>query len=715
MVPLVIPLAEAAQLEASYVGGKAANLARLAMQGFPVPPAHVVTTAAFDRFMDLAGVRDLVAPLRDLPAERQSVAAQTARVRSAILSHPLPADLAEELADAFLDLAADGHTIVVRSSATVEDSASSSFAGMLSSLPGVASAEEMYAAVKYCWASAFGPRAVLYARDRDVDPSDIGVGVVLQRQILSERSGLAFGRDPARREADVTIVEAIQGTGEDIVSGEVTPERYEYSPTDGNVSLVSAPASSAPSERKLTEHEVALLSGWTRDAEEVFGSPQDVEWAYADGRFYLLQSRPLVFVTEEDMLFPEIAEHTVLLRGVGAGPAVGSGEVVVLTDDQVQILPPGAVVVVRRLTNDLAVHLRGATAVIADEGGATSHGANILREFGVACVLATGKATTTLVDGERVTVDGYRGVVFRGDLSLRPQEVGATSRTRTKVFVSVLVPEQAAPVAPYADGVSSLRNDYFLLQSGVHPAKMVRTGRGRLLEEAIAEGITETVRLFSGKPVWYKTLDAPTDEFRRLNGGDEEPRERNPLLGWRGLGRELEESDLFALELQAVRRALEAGANDLALKLPFVRFPHEYAAAKRVIEQAGLRPHVDLKVGISVETPGIASMLQDVCDLGVDFVSVGVSDLVMCVLALDRESEQVAHLFDPAHPAVVEVLSRIADVSRRNSVFTCACGESARDEELLPLLVEQGFDAVGVSLPFFAPVKRHIARIEDSG
>jgi len=714
MVPLVLPLADAARLEPAYVGGKAANLARLAAQGFPVPSAHVVTTAAFDRFMDQAGVRGLVEPLAELPADRRSIAAQTARVRSAILGHPLPADLAEQLAAAFLDLRTDGHTVVVRSSATVEDSASSSFAGMLSSLPGVASAEEMYAAVKYCWASAFDPRAVLYAREREVDPSDIGVGVVLQRQIDSERSGLAFGRDPARGEADVAIVEAIQGKGEDIVSGEVTPERYEYYPFDGNVSLVSAPAGSSHSERKLTEREVSLLGGWARKAEGIFGSPQDVEWAYADGRFYLLQSRPLVFADEEEMLFPQIAEHTVLLRGVGAGPAVGSGEVVVLSDDHVQVLPRGAVVAVRQLTNDLAVHLRGAAAVVADEGGATSHGANILREFGVACVLATGKATTTLVDGEHVTVDGYRGVIFRGDLSLRPEEAGASPKTRTKVFVSVLVPEQAASVAPYADGVSSLRNDYFLLQSGVHPTKMAHTGRGRLLEETIAEGAIETARMFAGKPVWYKTLDAPTDEFRRLDGGDEEPRERNPLLGWRGLGRELEEPELLALELRAVYRALEAGADNVALKLPFVRFPQEYETAKQMIEQAGLKPHSDVKVGISVETPGIASLLQSVCDLGVDFVSVGVSDLVMCVLALDRESERVAHLFDPAHPAVLEALAHIADTALRNSVFTCACGESARDERLLPLLVEQGYDALGVSLPFFASVKRHIARIEES-
>lgn len=714
MDTFVIGLAEAGRLETSEVGGKAANLARLSTLGMPVPEARVVTTSAFDRFMNASATDVLISTLASLTPDAKSVSAPAARVRTSILGHPLPTTLAAELAAAFVELSAEGHTVVVRSSATVEDSASSSFAGMLSSIPSVASAEEMYTAVKRCWASAFGVRAVLYALERGVDPGEVRVAVVLQRQIPSERSGLAFGRDPARQEADVVIVEAIQGAGEDIVSGEVTPERYEFAPADGRITMVGHPVGAFPDARKLTDREIALLAGWAREAERVFGTPQDIEWAYAGGEFYLLQSRPLVFVAADSMLFPEIAEHTVILRGVGASPAVGAGEVVMLSPHHVQILPPGAVVVVRRLTNDLAVNLRGASAVIADEGGATSHGANILREFGVACVLGTATATAVLAEGDRVTVDGYRGVVYLGDLSLRPAEVEDTVSTRTKVFVSVLVPEQAAPVATHADGVSSLRNDFFLLESGIHPAKMVRTGRGAALEDAIAEGIIRTSSLFAGKPVWYKTLDAPTDEFRRLDGGDEEPAERNPLLGWRGLGRELEEPELFALELRAVRRALDAGATNIAIKLPFVRFAEEYEAAKRIIERAGMRPHEDLAVGVSVETPGIAAQLQRLCDLGVDFVSVGVSDLVMCVLALDRESERVARLFQPAHPAVVEALAHIAGVSHSNGVFTCACGESAHDDALLPELVTLGYDAIGVSLPYFAPVKQRLAEIERS-
>lgn len=708
---MIVTLDEAATLDGSAVGGKAANLTRLASAGLPVPEAFVVTVPAF---LDFTTDERITAAVRRLGEQgkmsRASVGRLADAARAAIVAAPLPASLAAELAEAFVALTSDGDAIVARSSATVEDSASASYAGMLSSITDVGTLESLYRAVKECWASAFNRRAVLYARDLGADPRQTAVAVVLQRQVRAERSGLVFGRDPARQEADLVVVEAIQGMGEDLVSGEVTPERYEFSPTDKRVALVSG--GRAGGSRKLTDKEVALLGSWAREAEGIFGAPQDLEWAYAEGAFYLLQSRPLVFSAEERMLFPEIAEHTVLLRGVGVSPAVGSGEVVHGSGDELHILPPRSVVVLRRLTNDLAVHLRRAAGVVVDEGGATSHGANILREFGVPCVLGTGSATTVLAEGAVVTVDGFRGAVYQGDLSIGAEESGSPPSTFTKVFVSVLVPDQVTPLAPYADGVSSLRNDYFLLQSGVHPAKMVRTGRMRALEEAITDGIVKVSELFGDKPVWYKTLDAPTDEFRRLDGGDEEPNERNPLLGWRGIGRELAEPDLFSLELRAVAAALEAGAAPVSIKLPFVRFTHEYASALDAIRAAGMEPHVDVNVGLSVETPAMAMQLGEVLSLGADFVSVGVSDLVMCILALDRESERVAPLFDPGHPAVLEMLYRIAETTRSAGVFTCACGESARHEDLLGELVTARYDAIGVSLPFFADTKRRIAEIE---
>ena len=721
--PYIIALDAACDLSAAEVGGKAAGLCALVAGGFPVPDGVVVTAQAFAEVAQAADLLGMIAP--DTP--RPQLEARYTEVLAALGAAPLPAGLEPALREAAIRLLGTGGTLVVRSSASLEDSATASFSGMLESYTGITSADGVIGALRRCWASAFLPRTARYSAEKGHTPAELMVAVVVQRQVDAERSGLIFSRDPANRYSSAVVIEAIRGAGEDLVSGEATPERYRYSFASRRVTVtrmsgegvtegLAAPVSQdlePDAEPRLADEEVAQLAAWGREAEELFGTPQDLEWAFSGGRFWLLQSRPLVFAQATERIFPQIAEHTVLARGIGVSPAVGSGRTLVLSGATAAPRVDGStVVVLPRLTNDLAVHLRNAAGVVADEGGATSHGANILREFGVPCVIGAGSATTDLTDGRAVTVDGFRGVVYDGDLAIAPLEPGSVPDTRMQVFVSVLVPDRAAVVAEHADGVSSLRDDYFLLEGGVHPGQLVRDGQGAELTDAIARGLVRCSELFSGRPVWYKTMDAPTDEFRRLAGGHDEPAERNPLLGWRGIGRSLAEPELFSIELRAVARAVEAGCTTLGVKLPFVRFGSEYIAAEQALRDHGLRPHADVALGVSVETPATAMLIDDLLGLGAQFVSVGLSDLTMCTLALDRESRHVAGLFDPSHPAVVELLGRVTAACHAHGVFCLAAGESARDERLLPMLVDLGYDAVGVSLSYFADIKRRIAQIE---
>jgi pyruvate,water dikinase len=721
--PYVIALDSACHLTPGEVGGKAAGLCALVGGGFPVPDGVVVTAQAFAEVAHAAGLLDEIAP--DTP--RAELESRYAAALETLAAAPLPAGLEAAVRDAAIRLLATGGTLVVRSSATLEDSAVASFSGMLESYGDITSADGMIGALRRCWASAFLPRAARYSAEKGHAPAELLVAVVVQRQVEAERSGLIFSRDPANRYSSAVVIEAIRGAGEDLVSGEATPERYRYSFASRRVTVTRmtgegiAEGLASPlaaemepdAEPRLAEEEVAQLAAWGREAEGLFGMPQDLEWAFADGRFWLLQSRPLIFAQATERIFPRIAEYTVLARGIGVSPAVGAGRTLVLSGATAAPRVDGStVVVLPRLTNDLAVHLRNAAGVVADEGGATSHGANILREFGVPCVIGAGSATADLTDGRAVTVDGFRGVVYDGDLSIAPLEPGSMPGTRMKVFVSVLVPERAAVVAEHADGVSSLRDDYFLLEGGVHPGQLVRDGQGAELTEAIFRGIVRCSELFDGRPVWYKTMDAPTDEFRRLAGGHDEPAERNPLLGWRGIGRSLAEPELFAIELDAVARAVKAGCTTLGVKLPFVRFPSEYIAAAHALREHGIEPNVDVALGVSVETPATAMRIDELLGLGARFVSVGLSDLTMCTLALDRESRHVADMFDPSHPAVIELLGRVAAACRAHGVFCLAAGESARDERLLPELVRLGYDAVGVSTSYFAEVKRKVAALE---
>lgn len=721
-----IPLADALGAPPALVGGKAANLARLLAEGFPVPSAYVVPTGAYRAFVSLPGIAAAAGvPPRTAGGEAADEAALERRYRAvleAMLAEALPRELSEALG-AVCDELSPGECggVAVRSSGTLEDAPDASFSGMLSSVIGVSGREGLEEAVKRCWASAFRPRVAAYMIGKGIGAADFEVAVLLQRLVPAERAGLVFTRDPVNRYASTVAVEATYGPGDDIVSGEVTPERYTFDPDEGRVMLTRAARQPAPSreaappevhERRLADGEVAELARWALRAEELLGGPQDVEWAYGEGRFWILQSRALVFSGRDERVFPQVGEQTVLLHGVGASPQVGAGEVLVLAGDAMPNAVAGTVVVLRRLTNDLAVRLRDAAAVISDEGGATSHGANLLREFGVPTVISTAHATRRLRDGQVVTVDGFRGLVYDGDLSLTPEQLEDVPATRTKVFASVIVPERAAVVAPFADGVSSLRDDYFLLRGGVHPLEMIRRGAADDLAETICQGARRTAELFAGKPVWYKTMDAPTSEFRRLAGGEGEPVEENPLLGWRGIARALAEPGMLELELRAVAKVVAEGHRNLGVKLPFVRFEREFTAGLEAVRRAGLRPGEDVTVGISVETPAVALRLRDYLDAGAQFVSVGVSDLTMCTLALDRESHRLADAFDPAHPAVVFMLESIVAAAREAGVFACATGEAARDPRLLPQLVRMGYDSIGASLAYFADVKRQVHRVE---
>ncbi len=719
----LVSLALVAGAERGQVGGKAKHLAAMLSAGFPVPPAYAITTSAYRDFVASPSVAAPLANLRSMVAEggaQDELQACFDELAGAMLSETLSPELSRDLQGVLDELLAEVGELAVRSSGTLEDSADMTFSGMLSSIIGVRTMKELEEAVKRCWLSASKPRVLEYARTCGIASRALDVAVVLQRLIPAERAGLVFTRDPVNRYARGVVVEATLGQGESLVSGEITPERYLYLPRDERVVLVRSAADSqrageaVPTEerRRLSDSDVAELSRWGLAAERLFGAPQDIEWVYGEGRFWILQSRPLVLSSrDERVFFPQVAEETVLASGIGASPKVGSGEVVLATVDVPQ-KAEGSVVVLKRLTNDLAVQLRDAAAVVADEGGATSHGANLLREFGVPAVISTGDATQRLRTGMKVTVDGFRGKVFEGDLAASVDTFRGAPETQMQVFVSVLVPEKAAVVAPFADGVSSLRDDYFLLRSGVHPLEMIRRGQAEELEETIYDGIGRTAGAFEGKPVWYKLMDAPTDEFRRLAGGEQEPQERNPLLGWRGIGRELVEQEMLDVELKAVARAVCDGHTGLGVKLPFVRFGCELERAKEAVRRVGLVPGRDVSVGISVETPATAMRLDEFLAAGVDFVSVGLSDLTMCTLALDRESGFVADGFDPAHPAVLELLERIVVSARKAGVFACATGESARAEQVLPHIVRLGYDAIGVSVAYFGETKRRIRDIE---
>ncbi|MHB0867011.1 MAG: PEP/pyruvate-binding domain-containing protein [Thermoleophilia bacterium] len=719
----------------SQAGGKAANLARLIRLGLSTPSAVVLTTDAWNLFLREAGIDGLLeAALNEFQADPEAVDGPARRIAALINGVGMPALLDSQIADAYRDLFGDGeYGIAIRSSGSCEDSAAASFSGMLSTVLGVRDIDAVNRAVRKCWLSGFNVRSLRYLARMGLDPHSMGMALIFQRMVQARSSGVLFTADPATGDSRTAVLEAAFGYGAGVVSGNISPDFYRinkatleiahrdarpqeyYYAADGSRQEVEPERRQAS---KLSDEEVRQLVGYGITAERELGAPQDIEWCRGRDGLVLLQTRPVtglekLSLRQKTFTRPEI----VMVRGIGVSPRIGWGEVLIVDSDAGGPLPAvrDRVVLMRCLTQDLAAQMKDAAAVVTDGGGATSHGANILREFQVPCVVGTKYALAVMHDGDIVTVDGWRGLVLDG-IGPRVQERDFGPEqlvpTRTTLMTTINVPESAEKAAAIADGVISFRNDYLLLQGGVHPARLLKSGQGEVLTNAVCQALMLVARAFTGKQVWYKSLDAPTDEFRRLRGGENEPLERNPLLGWRGIGRELENPALLRAEYEAVRRAVEGGCDNLGIKVPFIRGVDDYERAREIAVAVGLKPHETVAFGASIETPATVLTLDGIIKAGVDFLSVGVNDLTMCCLGVDRESERVADRFDPTHPAVLWLLEEIAR-QRRGKTFVAAAGDIALSPGLIGKLVEFGYDAMGISLPYLGTVRGQVARLEE--
>jgi len=252
-------------------GGKGASLAAMAAAELPVPPAFVIPTRVLEESVDAGALRAL-AQARD-HAKAQELIQQARPPREEIM----PA--AERL----------GTSVAVRSSARAEDSAAASYAGLQETYLHVSGGEEVCRRVVDCWASFFSERALFY-RDRKGSLADLGMAVVVQKMVTAEKSGVIFTVHPVSRRRDRMVIEAVYGLGEQVVSGEVTPDHYvvDRKGTVKTERLVHGCV--------LDTAELGALSELGRRLEEYFGSPQDIEWAIVEGQIYLLQSRPITTV-----------------------------------------------------------------------------------------------------------------------------------------------------------------------------------------------------------------------------------------------------------------------------------------------------------------------------------------------------------------------------------------------------------------------------------
>ncbi|MBX0296870.1 pyruvate, water dikinase [Haloarcula nitratireducens] len=734
-------------------GGKGASLGELRDAGLPVPSAFVVTADTYRTFIEEAGIAEELFEATDVDGE-DSAALATAeqRARELILDTDLPESVKSDILDAYNDFQNDPF-VAVRSSATAEDLPDASFAGQQETFLNV-SREDLLERVKRCWASLFTQRAIYYRDEQGFDHEAVDIAVVVQRMVDAEKSGVMFTSHPSTGEPEITV-EAAWGLGEAVVSGAVSPDNYTYDREAESVETVTVATKktmhvkddetgetiekSVPdekqTERVLNDEELASLHRLGELVEDHYDQPQDVEWAIVDGDVFLLQSRPITTIDEQtNGAAPQNGDDSgnsdnssILVDGLGASPGTATGSVrIVGTLDQLDKVNQGDIIVTEMTTPDMVPAMKRASALVTDEGGMTSHAAIVSRELGVPAVIGSETATQTLTDDQVVSIDGDRGVVADGhrtpadesdttaDSASEPRagRQGSKPMTATDIKVNVSIPEAAERAAVTgADGVGLLRMEHMVLSTNKTPQQYVEDHG----EEAFVNTLTDSMRTvaeeFYPRPVRIRTLDAPTDEFRQLEGGEDEPSEHNPMLGYRGIRRSLAEPETFRLQLEAFRKLYEMGYDSVELMLPLVNDAEDVERAKSLMREAGIDPE-KRDWGVMVETPASALCIEGLCETGVDFVSFGTNDLTQYTLAVDRNNGTVADRYDELHPAVMHLLHSTIETCRDYDVATSICGQAASKPRMIRQLVETGITSISVNVDAVADAQREVKRVE---
>jgi pyruvate, water dikinase len=731
-----------------WAGGKGANLGEMTHAGVPVPGGFVVGASTYAAFVDETGLRDQLAALLEgldvddtAELEQRSVKAQ-----ELVRAVEMPKRIRKEIADAYEQVCEGetGASVAVRSSATAEDTESASFAGMNETFLNIKGGDSVVDAVRRCWASLFGARTVFYRAKRGFSQTDIDIAVVVQRQIQSTRSGVMFTINPASGDRDELVIEGSFGLGEAVVSGSVSPDRYvvdkrtlhikerdikskelviESKPRGGTVTReLEGEERMRPT---LTDDEVRELAELGRRIEEHYGAAQDTEWAFdPGGTAWMLQSRPVTSAGGDGRVDGKVKLGAELIKGLGAAPGLASGPVRVIAElSHATRLNDGDVLVTHMTAPDWVPLMRKASAIVTDSGGMTCHAAIVSRELGIPCLVGTGEATSRLRDGELVTVDATHSVVREGAAPApapAPATVAvaaATPVTGTKLLVNLSEPSQVDRAAALdTEGVGLLRAELMVIEalSGAHPRLLLEQGREGEFVDRMADGLTTFASAFDPRPITYRTIDFRTNEFRGLDGGDRfEPEEANPMIGYRGAHRYVEEPDVFSLELQAVRRVWEAGHSNFHVMLPFVRTADELRACRELVAQSGLLDRPGFELWVMAEVPSVLFNLEAYAALGVAGISIGSNDLTQLVLGADRDSEVLADVFDERSPAVTAYLQKLIPKARQLGLQTSICGQAPSvHPEYAELLVRAGIDAISVNMDVVDRTRRLIAAAE---
>ncbi len=656
-------------------------------------------------------------------------------------------------------------SVAVRSSATAEDLPDASFAGQQETYLNINGIENVLLAVRKVFASLYNDRAISYRVHKGFIHSEVALSAGVQRMVRSDigASGVMFTLDTESGFQDVVLITASYGLGEMVVQGAVNPDEfYVHKPmleagkraviqrtlgakaikmiysddasTEDPVKVVDV-SETERSRFCLTDADLLDLAQQAVIIEKHYGRPMDIEWAKdgVDGGLYIVQARPETVTTQASSKtltrYHLKQRSTVLIEGRSIGQKIGSGNVrIVMGTSEMDRVQPGDVLVTDMTDPDWEPVMKRASAIVTNRGGRTCHAAIIARELGIPAVVGSGNATSVLIDGAAVTVscaEGDTGYVYDGILESEVINLSLDSMPKSpvKIMMNVGNPERAFDFQALPnEGIGLARLEFIIARTiGIHPKALLQypdlsdelreTVEKRsagyadpvsFYVDKIAEGVATLAAAFWPKPVIVRLSDFKSNEYSNLIGGIlYEPKEENPMLGFRGASRYISDDfrKCFELECRAMRQVREEiGLTNLQIMVPFVRTIDEIKQVITLLEEYGLkRGENGLKVIMMCEIPSNVILADEFLEY-VDGFSIGSNDLTQLTLGIDRDSGLVAGGFDERNPAVKALLHQAIQACTKAGKYIGICGQGPSDHpDLAQWLVEEGIESISLN------------------
>ena len=755
--------------DVGIVGGKNASLGemynQLTSKGVTIPNGFATTSYAFWEFLKNNKIEK---PLKQLLTkldrkDYSNLETIGQQARDLILIGNFSNAFSEDIKRSYTSLCSnDLKGVAVRSSATAEDLPDASFAGQHETYLNIKGEDQLLEAVKKCFASLYTNRAIKYREDKGFKHHTIALSVGVQLMVRSDKgcSGVGFTIDPESGFENVIVLSGVWGLGENIVQGIVNPDEfYVFKPSlangkypiiqkkmgDKKLTMIYASKkresttinSKTSKEKKqqfvLNDEEIIKVANWGKLIEDHYEKPMDIEWA-KDGitnQLFITQARPETVHQSRNKSIH--IEYKLLDKGetLSQGNAVGSkitvGKACFLKSPKnVGLLAPNTIIVTDTITPDWDPLLKQVAGIITNKGGRTSHAAIVARELGVPAIVGCGNATTTITDGETITIScsqGKTGYIYKGKLSFEEKQMDFSNikMPRTEVKMILADPESAFSLSFYPNnGVGLLRMEFIITHNvKVHPMALVKfdqiksTSVKKEIEkltsnyinkhdyfvDTLAQGIATITAAFYPKEVIVRLSDFKTNEYANLIGGkDFEPKEENPMLGFRGASRYYNDlyKDGFALECEAIKKVREQmGLTNLKVMIPFCRTLEEGKKVIATMAENGLKQSENgLEIYTMVEVPSNVILAEKFAKI-FDGFSIGSNDLTQLTLGVDRDSELMAKLFNENDEAAKQMIKMAIQSAKKTQTKIGLCGQAPSDfSEFAAFLVKEGIDSI---------------------